>query len=87
MEALEHNMGWKDELNYTSYVFSPKARALIGSETEKNGAVRFPVQTKGSAGYNNTAYDEAVLESKKIQSELINRVAQGEYIWGANINE
>jgi len=87
MEALEHDMGWKEDLSYTSYIFSPKARALIGSKTEKNEGVRFPVRTDSAVGYNHTDYGQAILETKQMQSELNERVAQGEYIWGANINE
>lgn len=73
MEALEHDMGWKDALNYTSYVFSPKARNLL--KTDINGV-------RGDrAAVNN--YTEALNETEKMQSELNKRASEGEYIWGS----
>lgn len=77
MEALDHDMGWKDALNYTSYVFSPKARNLL--RINNNGG-----RGDGTAGNNFVTLDEALNETEKMQSELNKRASEGEYIWGAN---
>ena len=85
-EAFEHDMGWKDDLNYTSYIFGPKARALLGGKTEKTGDGRFPVQTDSTVVHNRVSLEEAIKESKEIQKELNIRVSMGEYVWGINLS-
>jgi len=75
MEALDHDMGWKDALNYRSYVFPPKSRNLLRMAIQS-------VQTNKVPGNTLSAYEEALEECNRIQAELNQRALEGEYIWG-----